>query len=742
MPIATSNPSAGPTPVLAAMSARITPARVNVGCNEVLAVLANVPEARLWALGSLPLGRLGHRLVAARYFIANGETWLKHFAWEGPLSRAAPMGPLKILELNAQVHAARQAEHGEQQWRDWLDAVALNALAAELAGVDDPAAIEWLAALHQHPAVAARLRARLQHEARRLTREDPRAADVLYLASYDLRCLPATTVGEGRLDYVLVADKGEMGVRAVREAAAFGATPVALFSETDDANALQVRLARELGGFAIGLAGNFKETYANPRQIAARVHEAFRARFGAQAEEHLARAALYPGYGPLAENAAAIQHFRHEGIVFIGPMQDVVERAGDKRRFRQLAESIDPGAVTPGIVLDVETDADAVVAAIEAGHAQGRFGFPARIKAANGGGGRGQVVCTDLSGVRAAVTRVLSEIQSNGWDPGVMFEQNIPETIHLEVQVLRDRFGNTRHFGMRDCSEQRASQKIQEEAPPALLRDQPELVERICGIAVRIADECGYVGACTVELMFKDGHFYLLEMNTRIQVEHPVTEEAHRVRTEAGLEPLDLVALQLLVASGRPIPFAQEQVVQTHVAREFRLNAESWRGDLKDPRDGKRGFFLPNAGRFEVLEVPAADTVKSALAAAGVTGIGSLTVRCDLGFAPGDTLVNKDPTFGKLIVAVQPEPGFEAQRYELLRLASLEVLRRVRIEGQQVLPTGVAIPGSTFITNLEAHVRILETPMLVAHGRGEATLRHVGWVVAMLRGQAVPNRDR
>jgi acetyl/propionyl-CoA carboxylase alpha subunit len=556
---------------------------------------------------------------------------------------------------------------------------------------------------------------------------------VLYLASYDLRRLPATTVGEGRLDYVLVADKGEMGTRAVREAAAFGATPVVLFNEADDANALQVRLARELGGFAIGLTGNFKETYANPQQISARVHEAFRARFGEQAPEHLARAALYPGYGPLAESSAAISHFRQEGIVFIGPMQDVVERAGDKRKFRQLAESIDPGAVTPGIVME-ETDAKAIVAAIEAGHAQGRFGFPARIKAANGGGGRGQVVCADPSGVRAAVDRVLSEIQSNGWDPGVMFEQNIPETIHLEVQVLRDRFGNTRHFGMRDCSEQRASQKIQEEAPPALLRDQPELCERICGIAVRIADECGYVGACTVELMFKDGHFYLLEMNTRIQVEHPVTEEAHRIRTAEGLHPLDLVALQLLIASGRPLPFTQEQVVQTHVAREFRLNAESWRADLKDPRDGKKGFFLPNAGRFDVLEVPKADEVRAALAAAGVEGIEKLTVRGDLGFAPGDTLVNKDPTFGKLIVAVEAAPGFEARRYELLRRASLEVLRRVRIEGQQVLPTGAVIPGSRFVTNLDAHVRILETPMLEAHGLSTAKGRHVGWVVAMLRG--------
>jgi len=157
------------------------------------------------------------------------------------------------------------------------------------------------------------------------------------------------------------------------------------------------------------------------------------------------------------------------------------------------------------------------------------------------------------AGVPAAVQKVLEEIRVNGWDRGVMFEQNIPETVHLEVQVLRDRYGHTRHFGMRDCSEQRASQKIQEEAPPALLRRQPELEAHIEAIAVRIADACGYVGACTVELMYKDGHFYLLEMNTRIQVEHPVTEEAHRIRSGDTLLPLDLVRPQVEIPSGAAI---------------------------------------------------------------------------------------------------------------------------------------------------------------------------------------------
>jgi acetyl/propionyl-CoA carboxylase alpha subunit len=188
------------------------------------------------------------------------------------------------------------------------------------------------------------------------------------------------------------------------------------------------------------------------------------------------------------------------------------------------------------------------------------------------------------------------------------------------------------------------------------------------------------------------------------------------------------------VASGRPIPFEQEDVVHTHVAREFRINAEAWRADLKDPRDGKQGLFLPNAGVFDVIGVPDARAVQAQLAVDGVAGIADLKVRFDVGFEAGDTLVNKDPTFGKLIVAVEPEAGFEAQRYELLRLASLEVLKRFKVVGRQVMPTGAVIPDSVFQTNVEAHGRILETDMVKQHGLATAQGRHVGWVVNMLRG--------
>jgi acetyl/propionyl-CoA carboxylase alpha subunit len=726
-----------------AMSALVQPKSSYVSCAEVIQVLLGAPNARLTELASLPLSALGQRLVALRYLIANRETWLKHFNWEHAANRVRSEGPSQFKALCARI-AELEARARPEDQRARLETSELTALADQLAlscshaelhasgSASDDESLTGLIYLTQHPTARKQLRARLHAAAAELCQSAARAVDILYLCAYELTELPATTCGEGDLAYLIVADKGEMGVRAVREAIALGIVPVVLYSQQDDQGALQVRLAHKNGGFAIPLRGGFRESYANYVQIAQVVLAAYEARFGEGAAEALARSALYPGYGPLAENTAAIQHFRRSGIVFVGPMQDVVERAGDKRRFRSLAEAIEPKAVVPGIVLD-EQEADAIIARIEQGHAQGRFVFPGRLKAANGGGGRGQAVVQSPEGVRAAVERVLSEIGANGWDHGVMFEQNIAETVHLEVQVVRDRFGNARHFGMRDCTEQRASQKIQEEAPPALLKDNAALTEQICQIALGIADAVGYVGACTVELMYKEGHFYLLEMNTRIQVEHPVSEAAHRVRTAAGLSQLNLVQLQLLVARGRPLPSTQDAIVCTHVAREFRINAESWRPDVKDSRDGKLGLFLPNAGVFNVIEVPTGERVLAALIAQGVSGIKELTVRFDCGFEAGDKLVNKDPTFGKLIVALRPEPTHEEDRYELLRKASIEVLARVRIEGRQVLPTGHVIPKSVFATNLLDHVRILQTQLMVDHARGNARGRHVNWVVDALR---------
>jgi acetyl/propionyl-CoA carboxylase alpha subunit len=713
------------------LAACITPPRTYLGCSDVFAALAQ-KDGRLVELASLPLGALGHRLVALRYFIANGETWMRHFAWDQALQRRG----LQVREtIEALRERVKKSEERVAQTGDEVAATLDDRAAALEAALQPEGDLDLLVRLQRTPALRATWREQLNEQAASLADGERRAVDLVYLATYDLATLPATTVTGGEVGHIIVADKGEMGVRAVREVVALGAVPVVVFSKADDSNALQVRLAKKAGGFGVALEGSFRETYGDPEQIAARVKAAYRKQFGDEAAAKLSHSAVYPGYGPLAESTAAIRHFRSEGIVFVGPTQDTVELAGDKRTFRALAQRVDPKAVTPGITIE-EQDAEAIVQAIVDGHERGAFKLPGRVKAANGGGGRGQVVVRELDAIPAAVRAVLGQIVANGWDPGVMFEQNIPETTHLEVQVVRDRFGNARHFGMRDCTEQRASQKIQEEAPPALLRNKPELSERCCQMAIDVANAVGYVGACTVELMYKDGAVYLLEMNTRIQVEHPVTEMAHRIRRDSGLEPLNLVQLQLRVASGRALDFAQEDVVPTHVAREFRINAESWKPSLKDSRDGGRGLFVPNAGVFDKLEVPAGDEVLKALTEAGEQRIAELDMRFDCGFEVRDVLVNKDPTFGKLIVAVKAAAAHKAERYELLRLASIEVLKQMRIQGRQVMPSGKVIKGSTFETNIPEHIRVLETELLREHGLGIAAGRHVNWVVAMLRKSA------
>ncbi len=719
--------------VLQQMASLIRPSSGYVGCKETILTALGLAEDALVDLRSVPLRGTGQRLLALRYLIENGEVWRNCFAYRSSLDEAYPGATEQLEQLCQQIESKRRS-NCSLEWEDMPFSDLAELVTAVPIGEQG---LEVLCAIARDGDARERLRRRLEREAPEILSNDHRTCDVIYLLSQDLSRLSATTVGEGELRYLIVADKGEMGVRAVREALAAGVTPVALYNEQDDADALSVRCAEAGGGFSIGLSGNFRETYANPVQIARRVREVYEERFGEDAPVRLAESALYPGYGPLAENTVAIQHFRRAGICFCGPSQDVVEQVGDKRKFRLRAQLLDPEAVTPGIVMD-ESDSHSIERAIFDGAATGKFTFPGRLKAANGGGGRGQVVIQTQGEVPAAVAKVLAEIDANGWDSGVMFEQNIPQTIHLEVQVVRDRFGNTRHFGMRDCTEQRASQKIQEEAPPALLKDRPDLEKRMCEIAVKIADSAHYVGACTVELMYKDGHFYLLEMNTRIQVEHPVTEEAHRIRRGEVLEPLNLVQLQLAVARGLALDFSQDDVVRTRVAREFRINAEAYQPNVKDSRDGKKGLFLPNSGVFDRMEIPSSEEVLSVLRENGISGVRDLGVRFDCGFEVGDELVNKDPTFGKLIVSVEPEAEHEEQRYELLRLASIEVLRRTFIEGRQVTPSGKVLPDRPFETNVADHIEVLESEMLIVHSQGESReglVRHVGWLIDYLRNK-------
>lgn len=714
-----------------AMKRLVRPPSGYLGCTEVIATALNLPGAVLIELRSAPGGKPAQRLLALRYLIANGGIWHHHFAWQKPVDKLERGASVKAEALFARLAAINADDKLLSKAQKLIERKELKKISAQLEDLESDDALALLTLLND-----SELRQPLNDEVRSKTQsyKDRKEVDLLFLASGDLTRFPATTVGGGQLKYVIVADKGEMGTRAVREALLADLIPVVVFNQQDDEGALQVRLAEEGGGFAIPLAGGFRESYGNPSQIAERVLKTFSERFGDEAAVELEKAALYPGYGPLAENTAAIQTFRRSGIIFIGPMQDVVEKAGDKRKFRALAEEIDEKAVTPGIVM-ASADAQEIFDAVEAGYKAKKFEYPGRLKAANGGGGRGQAVISDPSGLKGAIQKVLAEIQANAWDPGVMFEQNIFETIHLEVQVVRDRFGNVRHFGMRDCSEQRASQKIQEEAPPALLRNKPELSERICKIACDLADAVDYVGACTVELMYKNDHFYLLEMNTRIQVEHPVSEEAHRIYKGRKEEPLNLVQLQYRVANGLALPFEQKDVHCTHVAREFRINAEAYKPELKDSRDGKKGLFLPNAGIFDRIDIPTKEASLAALKKHGIDEVQDLVVRFDCGFEVGDDLVNKDPTFGKLIVAIQPIAKAKTSAYELLRRSSIAVLNLMKIEGRQLTPSKKIVDGVEFETNLSDHIHLLHSSMLQEHSQSDAKTRHVGWVLDYLRSE-------
>ncbi|AKU99160.1 Methylcrotonyl-CoA carboxylase biotin-containing subunit [Labilithrix luteola] len=715
----------------------VNPGGGHVSPKQAFLVWLRHPEARLADLGTVVQGERGRRLLATRYIIANGSVWDARYVWR-PAVLDLPEGKAHVAAVEAliadvgrlkeELSADPRAHHA---WaRAFVSADAEQRLGQQL---DEADTRRFLVLLQVDEQLRTELAALVRAQAEELLRTSPAALDFLYLATTDLYAYPATTVSAKAMKYIIVADKGEMGVRAVRECIALGLTPVVCHSLQDDANALQVRLAREHGGFTVGLQGTFRETYANYAQITEKVFKAFKEKFAESWEQELALAAVYPGYGPLAENASAIRHFRQHGLVFVGPMQDVVERAGDKRTFRSMVQRLDPSAVTPGVTLEA-SDAAEIQARVEEAYRAGTFTFPGRLKAANGGGGRGQAVVKDLEGLPAAITKVLGEIASNGWDAGVMFEQNIPETVHLEVQVLRDRYGNTRHFGMRDCSEQRASQKIQEEAPPALLRNKPELRERVQTLAVRFAEDVGYVGAGTIELMYKEGRYYFLEMNTRIQVEHPVTEEVHAIRRGSELEPLNLVQWQMRIANGEPIDFAQDQLVVTHVGREFRINAESWKPNLKDSRDGGMGLFLPNAGTFDKIEIPEASSLVAKLKETFGGAIKDLKIRFDCGFEAGDILVNKDPTFGKLIISVAADEN----AYELLRQVCIAVLQQTHIEGRQVRADGVALEGMPFQTNLADHIGILEMPMMQKHMTDAAPERHVNWVVAALRNASKP----
>ncbi|MDJ0702642.1 MAG: acetyl-CoA carboxylase biotin carboxylase subunit [Leptolyngbyaceae cyanobacterium MO_188.B28] len=363
-----------------------------------------------------------------------------------------------------------------------------------------------------------------------------------------------------RFSKILIANRGEIALRILRTCEEMGIATVAVHS-TVDRHALHVQLADE--AVCIGEAPSSKSYLNIPNIIAAALTRN--------------ATAIHPGYGFLAENARFAEICTDHQIAFIGPTPKAMQSMGDKSTAKETMQKVGVPTVpgSDGLLLD-EQEALAVARNI---------GYPVMIKATAGGGGRGMRLVREEGELSKAFMAAQGEAEAAFGNPGVYLEKFIDRPRHIEFQILADSHGNVVHLGERDCSIQRRHQKLLEEAPsPALT---PDLRQKMGDAAVKAAQSINYVGAGTVEfLLDHSGHFYFMEMNTRIQVEHPVTEL---------VTGLDLIAEQIRIAQGEKLMFAQADVNLRGHAIECRINAEDPDHNFR-PNPGRISGYLPPGG--------------------------------------------------------------------------------------------------------------------------------------------------
>jgi acetyl-CoA carboxylase biotin carboxylase subunit len=429
---------------------------------------------------------------------------------------------------------------------------------------------------------------------------------------------------------ILIANRGEIALRIIRACRELGIRTVAVYSQADK-NSQHVRLAEE--AICIGQPAS-SNSYLNIPAIIS-------------AAEITDVEAIHPGYGFLAENPHFAEICESCQITFIGPTPENMRLMGDKMVARSTMQKSGL-PIVPGSTSVIKNKEDAIRTAK-------KIGYPVIIKAAAGGGGKGMRICHNDIRLVSALMTAQAEAEANFGNPNVYIEKYIDKPRHIEVQILADKFGHTIHLGERDCSIQRRHQKLLEESPSPIV--DAKLRKRLGELAIKGAKAVNYISAGTIEFLFdqKENNFYFMEMNTRIQVEHPVTEM---------VTGIDLIKEQLRIAAGEKLHFQQDNIHLKGAAIECRINAE-------DPENN----FLPQPGKIETLNLP-----------------GGVGVRLDTHIYPGYEI---SPYYDSLLAKIIT--------YGPTRLDAIKTMQRA-LEEFEIGPIKTTIPF---------HLRLLENPLFI-----------------------------